>query len=79
MPFEVSMSRVSHISHRAATVRLVRAASHLRQAGKHLTAASHAAPDRHLQKRLRRISADLNELSLPLASLVSSLERGGGQ
>lgn len=73
------MHQVSHASNRAASLRVARAASHLHQAGKQLAAASHAAPDRYHQQRLRRLLADLRELSLPVAGLASSLERGGGQ
>jgi len=64
---------------RAASIRLARAASHLHQAGKQLAAATQAAPDRYHQQRLRRLAVDLRELSLPLAGLGSSLNRGGGQ
>lgn len=73
------MSKVSHTISRAATLRVTRAASHLNQAGKQLAAATSAAPDRYHQQRLRRLLADLRELSLPIAGLASSLERGGGQ
>lgn len=72
------MLRVSHTSSRAASVRLARTVSrHLHQASKGLTAATHAAPDRYHQKQLRRLVADLRELSNPLAGIVMSLERGG--
>jgi hypothetical protein len=64
---------------RAASLRVARAVSHIQRAGQQLTAATNAAPDRYHQKRLRRLSVDLRELSQPLAGLVSSLERGGGQ
>ena len=73
------MHQVSHRFSRAASLRVARAASHLNQAGRQLAAATHAAPDRYHQQRLRRLAADLRELSLPLAGLVSSIERGGGQ
>jgi len=73
------MPQVSHTSNRAASIRVSRAASHLNQAEKQLAAASEAAPDRHLQQRLRRFAVDLRELSLPLAGLALSLHRGGGQ
>lgn len=70
------MSKVSHIFSRAASHRVARAVSHLNQAGEQLTAATRAA-DRYHQQRLRRLAADLRELSQPLAGLVSSLHRGG--
>lgn len=73
------MPQVSHTSSRAASIRVARAASYLHQAGQQLTAATNAAPDRYHQQRLRRLLADLRELSQPVEGLVSSLERGGGQ
>jgi hypothetical protein len=78
MPFEVSMSRVSHTLSRAASIRVARAASHLHQAGRQLAAASHATRNRYHQERLRCLLADLRELSLPMTGLVSSLQRRGG-
>ena len=73
------MSEVSHTLNRAASIHLARVASHLTQAGKQLSAATHAVPDRYHQQRLRRLAVDLRELSLPLMGLVSSLERGRHQ
>lgn len=73
------MSRVSHNFNRVASVRVARAASHLNQAGRQLAAATDAAPDRYHRQRLRRLLADLRALSLPVAGLASSLERGGGR
>lgn len=71
------MGQISHRSNRAASVRVARVAYFLHQAAKQLSAASHSAPDRYHQQRLLRLLADLRELSLPLAGLVSSLGRGG--
>jgi hypothetical protein len=79
MPFEVSMSRVSHTFNRDASLRVARAASHLHQASKQLAAATNAVPDRYHQRQLRRLLADLRGLSLPFACLASSLQRGGGR
>jgi len=73
------MPQVSHTFSRAASLRVARAASHLNQAGRQLSAATHAAPDRYHQQRLRRLLVDLRELSLPIAGLAASLERGGGR
>jgi hypothetical protein len=73
------MERVSHRFNRAASIRVARAASHLNQAGRQLAAATQAAPDHYHQQRMRRLLADLRELSLPIAGLASSLQRGGGQ
>lgn len=62
---------------RAASLHITRAASHLNQAGRQLAAATQTAPDRYHQQRLRRLLADLHELSKPVAGLAHSLERGG--
>lgn len=72
------MPQVSHTPNHAASIRLARVASHLHQAGKQLAIATRGA-DRYHRQRLRRLLDDLRELSLPIASLVSSLTRGGGR
>ncbi len=71
------MSRVSHTSDCAASIRLARAVSHLQQAGKELSAATQAAPDRYHQKQLRSLAVDLRTLSMPITGIATSLERGG--
>ncbi len=73
------MPQVSHVPNYAASVRVARAASHLHQANQQLAAATHAKLGRYCQHRLRRLMADLRELSLPLAGIALRLERGGGQ
>ena len=73
------MPKVSHTFNRAASLRVARASFHLHQAGYQLAAATNATPDRYHQQRLRRLVADLRELSEPLAGLVSSLGRAGSQ
>jgi hypothetical protein len=73
------MERVSHISGRAASLRVERATYHLNSAGQQLAAATHAAPDRYHQQRLRRLLADLRGLSQPLSGIALSLARGGRQ
>jgi len=71
------MSQVDHTSNHVASIRLARVASHLHQAGRQLAAATHAAPNRYHQQRLRRLAADLRTLSAPIEWLASLLERGG--
>ena len=71
------MERVWHNSSLAASKRLARAVSHLQRAGKQLSAATHAAPNRYHQKQLRRLAIDLRELSQPIAGIASTLARGG--
>jgi hypothetical protein len=73
------MSKVSHTLSLAASRHIARVASHLNQAGKQLSAATQAAPNRYHQQRLRRLLADLRGLSLPVDNLASSLQRRGGQ
>jgi hypothetical protein len=73
------MKEVSHTPSRAASIRLVRAVSHLRRAGQQLSAATHAAPNRYHQQQLRRLAVDLKALSAPLEGLASFLEHGGRQ
>lgn len=64
---------------RAASIRLARVVSHLRRAGQQLAAATHPAPNPYHQEQIRRLAADLRELSSPLAGLLSAIERGGRQ
>jgi hypothetical protein len=71
------MLRVSHTSSRTASIRLARVVSHLHQASKELTAATHAAPYRFHHNQLRNLTLDLRELASPIAGLAASLERGG--
>jgi hypothetical protein len=64
---------------RAASLRVARAASHLNQAVRQLTAATHAAPSRYHQQQLRRLAVDLRVLSEPIEGLATFLKRGGGR
>ena len=73
------MSKVNHVSSRAASRRLARAVSLLTLAGEQLAAASQVSPDRWHRNKLHNFSIGLRELSLPLSRIASHLERGGGQ
>lgn len=66
-------------SNRAASLRVARAASHLKQAGQQLIAAADAAPTRYHQQQLRRLTVDLRAFSVPIEGLASFLEHGGGR
>ncbi len=63
----------------SASIRLARVIHILDQAGKDLIAARHAVPDHYHQKQLHNLMIDLRELTIPIAGIVASLERGGRQ
>ena len=71
------MSRVEHISNRAASRILARAVILLTRAGEQLSAASHLSPDRYHRNKFHRLALGLREFSLPLSRAASLLERGG--
>jgi len=73
------LNQVSHTPIRAASRRLGRAASFIRQAEEQLTAASRAATDRHCQRELYGLALDLRGLSQPLVRIGSSLKAGDRQ
>jgi hypothetical protein len=73
------MKRVDHTSNRTASRKLVRAITHLTIAGRELSAAGLASPDRYHQNKFQNLALGLREFSLPLSRIASILERGGAE
>lgn len=71
------MRSLNTASNRIASRRLVRAITLLNRAGRQLSTASQSAQDRYNRDRLHALAVGLRELTLPLGTIASRLEKGG--
>lgn len=73
----MSQPKFTSIPARNATRRINRVQRLLAHAGKHLYAASKAAPDKYNADRLRSLAEGLRQLCIPLSIIAGRFQKGG--